>query len=289
MDPMISVVVLTHNKAACTRRCLGSLLQTRYAPWELVVVDNGSTDGTREWLESFRGEADQAGVAVTLVFNDGNIGCSTARNQGLARARGAHVAFLDNDVALRKRNWLERLRAALDAQADAAMIGPKLVYPYPPYDIQCAGAAVSRGGRVQFMGRGESRDDPRFNRPRDVQCLISACCLARRDVLEQVGGFDEAFNPVEYEDIDLCYKIRAQGWRILYEPTVEMYHVESVTTAGTESLPNTYLIVKHGLEFKRRWRAMFEREDGPSDEETRWRRRPAVPFERIGKWPVFEE
>lgn len=288
MTPDVSLVILTHNKAACTRRCMSSLLQTRSVAWELVVVDNGSTDGTRVWLETFRAQAARAGVEVSLIFNDGNIGCSTARNQGLARARGARVAFLDNDVAVRQRNWLCQLIVALDAQPDAVMIGPKLVYPYPPHAIQCAGAAVSPSGRVQFTGRGEPRDDPRFNSARDVQCLISACCMARKDALERAGGFDEAFNPVEYEDIDLCYRLRAQGGRILYEPTVEMYHFESVTTAGTPTLPNTYLIVKHGLLFKKRWQAMFEQESGPSDEETRWRRIASVPFDSIGELPVVD-
>ncbi len=288
MTPEVTLVILTHNKAACTRRCMSSLLQTRSVGWELVAVDNGSTDGTRAWLETFREHAARAGVEVSLIFNDGNIGCSTARNQGLARARGARVAFLDNDVAVRQRSWLRRLNAALDARSDAVMIGPKLVYPYPPHAIQCAGAAVSPSGRVQFTGRGEPRDDPRFNAARDVQCLISACCLARRDALERAGGFDEAFNPVEFEDIDLCYRLRAQGGRILYEPTAEMYHFESVTTAGTPALPNTYLIVKHGLLFKKRWRAMFEQENGPPDEETRWRRIDSVPFGSIGALPVVD-
>ncbi len=288
MNPDITLVILTHNKADCTRRCMGSLLQTDGPAWELVVVDNGSTDGTRAWLETFRDEAARAGVEVSLIFNDGNIGCSTARNQGLARARGRLVAFLDNDVALRQRSWLRRLRDALDAQADAVMIGPKLVYPYPPHAIQCAGAAVSPSGRIQFMGRGEPRDEPLFNSPREVQCLISACCLARKDALEGAGGFDEAFNPVEYEDLDLCYKLRAQGGRILYEPSAELYHFESVTTAGTPSLPNTYLIVKHGLLFKRRWRHMFETENGPPDEETCWRRIEPVPFDSIGDLPLLD-
>lgn len=288
MTPEISLVILTHNKEACTRRCMSRLLLTRGVAWDLVVIDNGSTDGTRAWLETFREEAKGEGVEVTLKFNDGNIGCSTARNQGLALARGPHVAFLDNDVTVRQRDWLCRLEGALTGYPDAVMVGPKLVYPYPPHAIQCAGAAVSPTGRVQFMGRGEPRDDPRFNQAREVQCLISACCLARKSALEKVGGFDEAFNPVEYEDIDLCYRLREQGGRLWYEPSVEMYHFESVTTAGTATLPNTYLIVRHGLLFKQRWHTMFSRENGPPDKETCWRPIEAVPFDSIGELPLVQ-
>ena len=287
MSVLTSVITLTHNKLEVTRRCLTSWLQTDYRPWEIVVVDNGSTDGTGEWLEGFRRTAGDAGVPVQVIRNDGNIGCSTARNQGMAAASGQHLVFVDNDVALRSRGWLTRLGAALDGAPRRAVAGPKLVYPYPPHDIQCAGAAVSRSGRVQFMGRGESREDPRFNRFRDVQCLISACFMFKRSVAEEIGGLDEAFNPVEYEDLDFCYRARSRGYGVVYEPSVEMYHFESVTTAGTATLPNTYLIIKHGLLFKARWRHMFEQEDGPPDEATKWRRIQARPFQAIGELPVL--
>jgi len=281
--PAVSVVTLTHNKLAYTQRCLGSWLNTRFPAWEIIVVDNGSQDGTREWLPEFRSRAQAAGVPVELLLNEGNIGCSTARNQGLAAARGRFFVFVDNDVALRSRDWLTRLAERLEEDAARGIVGPKLVYPFPPHAIQCAGVAVSPSGRVQFRGRGETRDNPRFAAAENVQSLISACFMFRRELVDRIGGLDEAFNPVEYEDIDFCYRARAEGYTVLYEPDVEMYHFESVTTAGTESLPNTYLIIKHGLLFKERWRHMFSVEGGPPDEATRWRRIPARPLSEIGE------
>ena len=271
MSALTSVITLTHNKLECTRKCLPSLLATSYKPWELIVVDNGSTDGTRAWLEEFKREAATAGVQVTVIENNGNIGCSTARNQGAAKSTGEKLVFIDNDVALRSRNWLDVLGKHLDDDEDTGIAGPKLVYPFPPNAIQFAGGAVSRSGRIQFLGRGEPRNDPRFNSRREVQCFISACCMIRRDAFEAANGFDEAFNPVEYEDIDLCYRVRSQGHKIIYEPAVEMYHFESVTTAGTAALPNTRLIIEHGLLFQERWRHMFSTENGPPDKDTQWR------------------
>lgn len=288
MNALISVITLTRNKLEYTRRCLVSLLQTAYAPWELIVVDNGSTDGTPAWLDRFRAQAEAAGVRVTLVLNPGNVGCSTARNQGIAKARGTRIVFVDNDVALRSRAWLTKMGACLDRDPEFGMVGPKLVFPFPPFAIQCAGGAVSPSGRVQFCGRGEPRDDPRFNCRREVQCCISACCMVRRTCLDEVGGFDEIFNPVEYEEIDLCYRMRQKGHKIIYIPDVEMYHFESVTTTGTPSLPNTYLVVKHGLIFKKRWRSMFERENGPPDAETRWRRLPRRDLSQIGELEIID-
>jgi GT2 family glycosyltransferase len=267
----VSVVTLTHNKLACTRRCIPSLLETACATWELIIVDNGSTDGTPAWVEEFVETAGAAGVPVRLIRNAGNIGCSTARNQGAAASTGAKLVFVDNDVALRSRRWLATLGATLDANAAVGIVGPKLVYPHSPHPIQCAGVGISRSGRVLFRGRGEPRDDPRFQAKEDVQCLISACFMIRRNVFEEAGGFDEDFNPVEYEDFDLCYRARSRGHRVVYDPAAEMYHFESVTTAGTPALPNTGLIIRHGLLFKQRWRHMFEHEQGPADPETQWR------------------
>jgi GT2 family glycosyltransferase len=273
-NPKISVVILSHNKIDYTRTCIHSLLGTDYPDWELIIIDNGSTDGTVEWLNTFRKEAKNDNIHVKLILNSGNIGCSTARNQGIEAAAGELIAFCDNDIALRNRNWLRVMSEDLQAP-DIGMVGPKIIFPFEPFNIQCAGAAVTPSGRVQFIGRGENRDNPLFNDRKEVQCLISACCMVKKSVLEKVGGFDEIFNPVEYEDIDLCYRIRSHGFKILYNPAVEMYHFENVTTEGTENLPNTYLIVKHSMIFKKRWKQMFEKEQGPLEEAAKWRKIPA--------------
>ncbi len=283
--PKISVVILSHNKIDYTRTCIHSLLKTDYPDWELVIVDNGSTDGTAEWLKEFKKEAESQKVGVKLIFNSGNIGCSTARNQGIDASSGTLVAFCDNDIALRSRSWLKVMAEDLKP-SDVGMVGPKIIYPFEPYDIQCAGAAVTKRGRIQFIGRGENKDDPEYNVQKEVQCLISACCMTKKSLLEKYGGFDEAFNPVEYEDIDLCYRIRSHGFKIIYEPKVEMYHFENVTTEGTESLPNTYLIVKHSLIFKERWKNMFEKEQGPPEYAARWRRLPTRRLADIGKLEI---
>ncbi len=288
MKPDIAVITLTHNKLDCTRKCLTQLLHTQARNWELIVVDNGSRDGTREWLRTFRETAAAGKPDVTILCNDGNIGCSAARNQGAARAADSvrRLVFIDNDVTVRSRDWLTRLAAPFETDPQLGMAGPKLLYPFAPHPIQCAGAAVTRGGRVVFLGRGEPREHPEFNVPRETQCLISACCMVCRSAFEEAGGFDEWFHPVEYEDIDLCYNLRKRGYRIRYLPEVEMYHFENITTCGTAHLPNTYLIIRNGLRFKKRWKSMFATENGPPEAAARWRRIDVPPFETIGELPL---
>ena len=288
MTPHVSIVTLTHNKLAVSQRCLPTLFKTRgKSTWDLVIVDNGSTDGTVEWLDQFQADARRHGASVTLIKNRDNVGCSTARNQGIEAAQGDYVAFIDNDVAVRSSRWIDQFVAVFHATPAVGIVGPKLVYPTPPHNIQCAGVGISQRGRVQFRGRGEPRNAPEFNQQIPVQTLISACFMVRRDLLTQYGGFDEAFNPVEFEDFDLCYRIREKQWLAIYEPAVEMYHLESVTTQGTASLPNTALIIRNGLEFKRRWKHMFSTEEGPADELTRWRKLPATDPANLGDMPIL--
>ena len=113
-----SVITLSYNKLACTRRCLSALLTDSVAdgPWELIVVDNGSTDGSYEWCATGLADLGAArGVPVTVLRNDGNIGCSFSRNRAIAAARGEYLAFADNDIAPRTRRWLPGLREALAA------------------------------------------------------------------------------------------------------------------------------------------------------------------------------
>jgi len=268
---LVSIIVLTHNKSPLTRRCLASLLKSTYRPLEIVAVDNASADDTPAVLERFAGEASAAGVAFRVVRNAHNVGCSTGRNQGIATAQGEFVLFVDNDVLLRTASWAQQMIAAFRDDETLGVVGPKLVYPFPPYLIQFAGGDVSPTGRVRFAGRGDPRDDPRFARPRFVQCFITACMMVPRAVIDRVGCFDEAFNPIQYEDIDYCYRVRELGRRVLYLPAVEFYHFENITSDDTAGLNYRYLTVKNGMRFKRKWQHRFSREGGPPDHAIVWK------------------
>lgn len=269
-----SLIVLSCNKLSVTQRCLTALVRetTFDLPSELIVVDNGSRDGSAEWLsDDLPTLGKQVGLAVRVVRNAENIGCSTARNQALALAAGERIVFLDNDVRPCAADWLLRLRHRLDRQPRAGMVGAKMIYPWAPHPIQCAGVGISQRGHVCFRGRGDARDEARWNQAEPVQALISACLMVRHELIKEHGGFDEAYNPVQFEDFDLCYRLREAGWEAWYEPAVEMFHYESVTTQGTPSIRNAAVVVRNGLRFQRRWRHLFEHEEGPAEAECRWR------------------
>jgi GT2 family glycosyltransferase len=281
--PLISIIVLSHNKVEHTRRCFRGLLQSTYRPFEIIAVDNGSTDATATLYATFGVEARAASVAFRPTRNETNVGAATGRNMALEMVEGDYVVFLDNDVVPRTRSWLERLLGALQADKGLGIVGPKLIYPTLPYLIQFAGGAVTPTGWVHFVGRGEPRDAAAFNEPREVQCLISACWMMPWGLYDELGPLDEGFNPVQFEDIDYCYRARHAGYRILYLPSVEMYHFENVTSGDTPTINYTYVTVKNGMRFKKKWKFMFETEGGPSDKDRDWKAIEKVGIEAIGE------
>lgn len=283
---MISIVIPSLNKLAYTQRCLDSLLRTVGVEIEFVIVDNGSADGTAEYLLDFRTRAGAAGIPTTVLFNDRNVGACTARNQAIGLCRGSEIAFLDNDIVLRDRRWLQVLRETLYSDDRIAMVTPKLLFPFAPYNIEHVGIAISPNGRVGYPGRNAAKDDPAYNTRRELQGSASACILVKRSVLDEVGGFDEVYNPVQFEDLDLEYRMKAHGYTLVYEPAVEMYHFENVTTDGSAKVNFKYQTIKNGMEFKRRWRHMFSVENGPSADDLRWQDLPRRRIEEIGELEI---
>jgi GT2 family glycosyltransferase len=279
---MISIVIPSLNKLAYTRRCLDSLLETAGVEFEFVIVDNGSDDGTAAYLLEFRTRAGERGIPITVLFNDRNVGAITARNQAIPLCRGSEIAFLDNDIVLRDRRWLAVLRDTLYSDPQIAVVTPKLLFPFAPHPIEHAGIAISPTGAIGYLGRGADKDDPAFNTRRTLQGSASACIVVKRAVIDEVGVFDEIFNPVQFEDLDLLYRMRAAGYTVVYEPAVEMYHFENITTDNSPQINFKYQTIKNGMEFKRRWRHMFSTENGPADDTLRWAELPRHRIETIG-------
>jgi GT2 family glycosyltransferase/glycosyltransferase involved in cell wall biosynthesis len=210
----VSIVIPTFNNLALTQGCLAALRAT--APGaEIVVVDNASTDGTREWLASQPG--------LVAILNEENLGFARACNQGLDASSGELVLYLNNDT-IPQPGWLEPLAAALEDPA-VGIAGAKLLYE--DGTIQHAGVAVRQldGDPYPFhVHLCAPADAPYVSRSRDVQMVTGACLLARRDL----ARFDEAYVN-GHEDLDLCLRAREAGFRIRYVPESVVVHLESRT------------------------------------------------------------
>lgn len=283
-----SIIILACNKAYFTERTLTGLLETTWPDVEVILVDNGSEDNTREVFNAFEVSARSRGWQVRQILHDENVGAVAGRNCAMEQVTGDYVVFLDNDVVIGMRSWLERLTGKLTADPTIGVLGPKILFAAPPHNIQCAGCLVGREGRVTFGGRGEDRNTPAYAVARNVPCLISACWIMPRAVMDTVGELDMRFHPVQFEDIDYCYRIREKGWRCVYDPEVFVYHYENVTTDGTPGINYRYVTVKNGVRFKNKWREQIAKDKGPEDATMEWRDLPTTALDQIGELEICD-
>jgi O-antigen biosynthesis protein len=186
------------------------------------VVDNGSTDGSGEYLKGLSVGSESK---VILIQNEKNLGFAKACNQGAKIAKGEYLLFLNNDTVVTDK-WLDVLVGELDENKNIGIVGPKLLYP--DGTVQHAGVVFDKEKWPHHIYKRESGDALYVNKKRQFQCLTAACFLVRREIFEKVGGFDEAYlNGLE--DLDFCLKVCALGLGILYCPESVVYHHESVT------------------------------------------------------------
>ena len=223
--PKVSVIIPTFNRLDLTRACLTALrANTPADDFEIIVVDNDSTDGTREFLA-----AEQQAGRLTAILNEKNLGFAHACNQGAAAARGKYIFFLNNDTEVRP-GWLEPLIQTAEADPKVGAVGSKLLFA--DNTIQHAGVVLlddrAHGDplRAHHIFSRQPHDLQEANRPRICPALTAACLLVRTEVFEQAGGFDEDYWN-GYEDVDLCLKISAAGKLLVYQPASVVTHHES--------------------------------------------------------------
>ena len=233
-----SIVIPVCNKMELTVQCLTALARLpEQLHYEVIVVDNGSSDGTSEFLKQLGGDA-------RIITNSENLGFAKACNQGARAARGRFLIFLNNDT-IPLENWLAALVAEVTSHPEVGIVGSKLLYEDDT--IQHAGVVFSRDGLMPYhLYRRFHRDHPAVNQRRIFQSVTAACMLIRREIFETAGGFDEGFQN-GLEDVDLCLKVSDQGWQIVYQPLSVLYHLES-QTPGRKTHEQA-----NALRFLRRW------------------------------------
>lgn len=252
----VSIVIPVFNKAEHTINCLNSLLnEIDLHETEVIIVDNASTDDTSQLLS-------QLGDFIRVISNEENRGFVDACNQGAAVASGKLLVFLNNDTEVLP-GWLKHLEATVKNHPSVGAVGSLLLYP--DGSIQEAGSIVWKNGEAHHYGWGGSPDDRRFNFAREVDYCSAASLLIRRDLFEQLGGFDRRFAPAYYEDVDLCFGVRSLGYRVIYQPSSRLIHYEGVT-AGKDTATGLkqFQVMNHG-KFAEKWFDILEREQLTKD------------------------
>jgi len=214
-----SIIMPVFNRLEYTQKCLGSIFEfgSRYA-FEIIVVNNASSDGTKEFLESLSGK-------ILAVHNKKNLGFAKACNAGAGKASGEFLLFLNNDTIVTK-DWMDVLVKELDENPEIAIAGSKLLYP--DETIQHAGVVFGEDKIPYHIYAREIKEKHYVNKRRKFNALTAACMLVRKEIFDEVGGFDEAYLN-GYEDIDLCLKIREIDGEIMYCPESIVYHYESIS------------------------------------------------------------
>ncbi|HUR21915.1 MAG TPA: glycosyltransferase [Vicinamibacterales bacterium] len=221
--PHCSIIIPVHNHASVTRLCLNRLLAEPPAAvdCDITVVDDGSTDRTAQLLSSY-------GERISVVTHATNEGFATSCNHGAIMACGEYLVFLNNDT-IPQRGWLDALVDCARRHPRAGIVGSRLLFP--DGTIQHAGVAFTSVGMPTHIYYGFPGDHPVVNKPRRYQAVTGACLLIRRDLFEQLRGFDPTFFNV-YEDVDLCLRAGELGYEVHYCPESVVYHLQSVSRAG---------------------------------------------------------
>lgn len=251
--PTVALIVLTWNQRDLTLDCLASLAALDYPAdrLEVVVVDNGSVDGTAEAVRA-------AYPGVTLLETGENLGYAGGNNVGIRYAleQGAdYVLILNNDVTVAP-DFLGPLLAAMGDGEDVGIVTPLLADGTEPDRVWALGARVDRRtGRVDRLHVGESVADVRARPPLEVDAASGAAMMVRASILPQVGLMDEAFY-LYYEEIDWCLRVRRAGHRILAVPASLAWHRVSATLGATSPVIDYYMTRNQVRFLYRHWSAV---------------------------------
>jgi GT2 family glycosyltransferase len=227
--PETSIVIPTYNAATMLDQCMRAIRETVSGaiPVEVVVVDDASSDDTEAVLERWK----QRLTKLTVVRNPENKGFLESCNNGAAAASGEVLVFLNNDT-IPLPGWLGPLVETLVERADVGAVGGKLIYP--DGTLQEAGGVIFSNGSGANFGRGDPNPDaPLYSFPRDVHYCSGALIATWAEHFARMGGFDPHFSPGYYEETDLCFRLRREGARVLFEPESAIVHLEG-GTAGTD-------------------------------------------------------
>jgi O-antigen biosynthesis protein len=270
-DPDVSIVIPVYAHAELTRAALESIRDnTAGHRYEVIVVDDSEDVPTKALLRQVDG--------ARVLVNDTNIGFIRSIHAGAAAARGRWLILANNDIEPQP-GWLAAMLDCAESRSDIAIVSPKFLYPNGR--LAEAGGIMWRDATGANYGRGGDPLDCHYEYRREVDYGSAAALMVRTDFWREIGGFDERFLPMYYEDTDLCFEARARGLKVMYEPRAEVIHVEGATAGVDESAGHKTHQERNRPKFVEKWRERLESEHLPNDQRNLWlganlRRTPRV-------------
>ena len=236
-NPLISVIVLNWNGKRYLERCLPSLCNQTYPNLEIILVDNGSNDGSVEFFQEHDSNS------IHLITCPENIGFAAGNNLGIRASKGEYIATLNNDTETDPR-WLEELIKGMKVDERIGMCASKIYLSKDPHIIDSVGHIIYRDGSNRGRGRLEE-DKGQFSKNEEVFFPSACAALYSKKMLDEIGLFDESFFAY-YEDADLGLRARLAGWKCLFLPRAIVYH-EYSGTAGAYSPLKAYLVERNRI------------------------------------------
>jgi GT2 family glycosyltransferase/tetratricopeptide (TPR) repeat protein len=246
--PLASIVILTWNQLDYTRQCMESLFKYTHCPFELIVVDNGSTDGTLEYLQTLD-RAHTACIRIETIVNPDNVGFAKGCNQGMAVSWGDYIILLNNDVVLTSQ-WLQRLIRPLENAPQLGLVGPVTNYVSGPQLLRSPAYDVNTLAGLEAFAHTHSR---RYDGQIEPNWRIAGfCILIRRAVMEKIGGLDERFAIGNFEDDDFCVRAHLAGFQAAVVKDCYLHHYGARTFLGNR-IDYDARMNANWMVFKQKW------------------------------------
>ena len=253
--PHVTIIVPTKDRVDFLSRCVESVAsRSTYKAFDIVIVDNGSTEAeSKAYFEQV-----QRDPCISVLHDDRPFNFSRLNNAAASRARGELLCFLNNDTEIISPGWLEEM-VSLAVRPGVGAVGAMLYYPDDT--IQHAGVVLGMGGIASHAHRHFPRDVPghfgRAGLTQTMSAVTAACMVMRKAAFDAVGGFDETF-AVAYNDVDLCVRLMARGFRNVWTPFAELYHFESLSRGDDSEGPSRARFLAESQLMRDRWQPLLD-------------------------------
>lgn len=223
----IPIVIPVYNHVEHIRRCVSTLPGATWLPHVIYVADDCSTDtDTKHYLDAVAGAGN-----IQLLRLGNRKSYAQVNNWAVEQLPESEYFCLMNSDIEPTEGWLTAMMMNMEYDQQVGLVGARLIYPdtkEKPWtlSVQHAGVARTPEGYPTHVFRGRKMNDAAVCKRRSINAVTAACMLVRKKAWDQLGGFDERFIGGSFEDVDLCWRAREAGWRIIYEPDAVLFHYE---------------------------------------------------------------
>ncbi|WP_237745575.1 MULTISPECIES: glycosyltransferase [Planktothrix] len=253
-SPEVSIIIILHNRAELTFKCLSSLLHQNFNSFELILVDNASQDATLDLLQRIQG--------AKILRNQENLHFVLGCNQGSKIAQGNYLLFLNNDAKILE-NGIETAVNTIKSSSEIGAVGGRLILP--DGTLQEAGGIIWQDGSCSSYGRTDSPHAPQYRFQRSVDYCSAAFLLTPRTLFLTLGGFDQDYQPAYYEEIDYCIRLQKIGKKIIYDPNVNILHYEFASSSNKGSSDHAIALMEKNQQLLKEKHKDWFQSQYPSD------------------------